>query len=404
MRFFSFHYMTYTGMDAEQAFNEHGVSWCTMPNSLCDREVMAQDYRNFVDQAAYADVLNFDGVAVNEHHQTPFGTMPSPNVMAAAIAQRTERCRIAVFGNALPLRMSPMISIEEYSMIDLLSNGRLEAGFVVGGGPEYYSFALPPTDARDKFAEALALARKAWSVPGPFRWDGKYYQFDIVNPWPLPLQTPHPPVWVCGVGSPSTLEMCARENLGYMGVNTMTGHRDFIGQCEYFRDAAVKYGREYDPNKMGWLTFVHVADTDEQAVEEFVEYSKHASYLTRGFGGPTKTFFPPGHLPPDKLAAWERDVRANLSGHGVAATTQDLPLFGTPETVAQRLIDKLKDYKIGNVVTSFQWGTMPHEVALKSMKRFAEEVIPIVRRELDDYLDELYPNRTQNNVAQGVPS
>ena len=105
---------------------------------------------------------------------------------------------------------------------------RCKQGFVVGGGPEYYSFALGPTDARDRFAEGLALARRAWSESGPFRWDGRYYQLDCVNPWPIPLQRPHPPIWVCGVGSPSTLEMCAREDLGYMGVNTNTGHRDFI--------------------------------------------------------------------------------------------------------------------------------------------------------------------------------
>jgi len=64
------------------------------------------------------------------------GTMPSPNVIAAAISQRTKNRRIAIFGNALPLRSTPLVSLEEYSMIDLLSNGRLEAGFVVGGGPE----------------------------------------------------------------------------------------------------------------------------------------------------------------------------------------------------------------------------------------------------------------------------
>ena len=399
MRFFTFHYMTYTGLDAARVFDEYGVGWCTVSNGECDPVVMAQNYRDYVDQAAFADVVGFDGVTVNEHHQTPFGTMPSPNVMAAAISQRTERCRIAVFGNALPLRMSPLISIEEYSMIDLLSNGRLEAGFVVGGGPEYYNFALGPVDARDRFAEALALARKAWSVPGPFRWDGRFYQFDIVNPWPVPLQRPHPPVWICGVGSPSTLEMCAREDLGYMGVNTMTGHADFMGQCQYFRDAAVKYGRVYDPNKMGWLAFVHIADSDQQAVDEFMEYGVHANYLTRGFGGPNKTFFPPGHLPPDKLAAWERDVRSNMSNHGVAAANRELPLFGTPETVAERLIAKLKDYQIGNVVMSFAWGTMPHEVVMRSMKRFAEEVMPIVRQEMDTFLDDLYPARTQSNAV-----
>ena len=82
MRFFTFHYMPYQGLDATKAIDEHGVGWCTLPNSMCDPEVMASNYRDYIDQAALADELGFDGVTVNEHHQTPFGTMPSPNVMA----------------------------------------------------------------------------------------------------------------------------------------------------------------------------------------------------------------------------------------------------------------------------------------------------------------------------------
>jgi alkanesulfonate monooxygenase SsuD/methylene tetrahydromethanopterin reductase-like flavin-dependent oxidoreductase (luciferase family) len=399
MRFFTFHYMPYQGLDAVQAIDDYGVGWCTLPNSMCDPGVMASNYRDYVDQAALADELGFDGVTVNEHHQTPFGTMPSPNVMAGAIAERTTRARIAVFGNALPLRSTPLSSIEEYTMIDLLSSGRLEAGFVVGGGPEYYSFALSPTNARDRFAEGLALVRRAWSEPGPFRWDGEYYQLDCVNPWPRPVQQPHPPIWVCGIGSPSTLEMCAREDIGYMGVNASQGHVDFVGQCEYLRKAADEYGRQYDPARMGWLTHIHVADSDEQALEEFGAHAAYGGLLTRGFGGPAKTFYPPGHLPPDRLAKWERQTRESYAAKPMPG---DAPLMGKPETVANRLISRLKDYKIGNVAMAFQWGTMPHDMVTRSMRMFAEQVMPIVRAELDAYLDDLYPQRTQSAMATGV--
>ena len=206
MRFVTFHYMTYQGIDSDKVVKDHGVGWVDLSNSFCDPEIMAANYEEYIDQAVYAEELGFDGVAVNEHHQTPFGSMPAPNIIAAVLTQRTSRVRICVFGNALPLRATPLSSLEEYTMLDLLSKGRLEAGFVVGGGPEYYSFALNPTDAREKFGEALDLVRKAWSEPGPFRWDGQHYQFDSVNLWPTPYQQPHPPIWLCGVGSPSTLE------------------------------------------------------------------------------------------------------------------------------------------------------------------------------------------------------
>ena len=396
MRFLTFHYMSYKGVEnVDETVNAHDAAWVNLPNSICDPAIAASNYADYIDQAALADELGFDGVTVNEHHQTPFG-IPTPNIMAAAISQRTKRCRIAVFGNGLPLRKTPLVSLEEYTMIDLLSKGRLEAGFVVGGGPEYYNFSMSPTEARDMFAEGLALVRRAWSEPGPFRWDGEYYQLETVNPWPVSLQRPHPPIWVCGVGSPTTLEMCARENLGYMGVNLHAGLRDFAQQCDYFREQAVVHGREYDPAKIGWLCHIHVADDDETANEEFNSALHYGHTLARGFGGPFKTFFPPGHLPPDKLAAWEANMHAMITNP--QNPTAELNLVGSAETVAQRLLDRIKDFKIGNVAMAFQWGSMPHETVTRSMRMFAEQVMPIVRREADAYLDDLYPNRTQSQL------
>ena len=150
---------------------------------------------------------------------------------------------------------------------------------------------------------------------------------------------------------------------------------------------------------MGWLTHIHVADSDEQALEEFGAHAAYGGLLTRGFGGPVKTFYPPGHLTPDRLAKWERQVRDSYSGKPMPG---DPPLMGTPETVAERLIARLKDYKIGNVVMAFQWGTMPHDMVTRSMQMFGEQVMPIVRAELDQYLDELYPERTQSEMATGL--
>jgi len=172
-----------------------------------------------------------------------------------------------------------------------------------------------------------------------------------------------------------------------------------VGQCEYFRKAADDHGRRYDPAKVGWLTHVHVADSDEQALEEFGAHAAYGGLLTRGFGGPAKTFYPPGHLPPDRLAKWERQVRESYTAKPMPG---DPPLMGTPETVAERLISRLKDYKIGNVVMAFQWGTMPQEMVTRSMRLFAEEVMPIVRAEMDEYLDRLYPDRTQSDMANSV--
>src|SRR5439155_9972530 len=111
----------------------------------------------YINTLAYDDTLGFDGVCVNEHHQNAYGPTPSPNIIAGALTQRTTRCKIAVIGNALPLYNPPLRVAEEFAMLDVLSGGRLVAGMVVGGGPEYYTYGVNPTRARERFREALDL-------------------------------------------------------------------------------------------------------------------------------------------------------------------------------------------------------------------------------------------------------
>ena len=109
-------------------------------------------------------------------------------------------------------------------MIDCISGGRLIAGMVVGGGPEYYSFSINPAHARERFAEAHDLIIKAWTEPGPFEFIGKHYKFRYVNTWPRPVQKPHPEVWIPGAGSLETLEFVARAPLRLHG-HSLLPHR-----------------------------------------------------------------------------------------------------------------------------------------------------------------------------------
>src|SRR5262249_12629831 len=175
-------------------------------------------YRNYIAPLAYADELGFDGVCVNEHHQSAYGLMPSPNLMAAALTQRTRRCKLAVIGNALPLYNPPLRVAEEFAMLDVMSGGRLVAGMVVGGGPEYFAYNGNPPYAGERFREALDLVIKAWTTPGPFTWNSKHYFFRYVNPWPRPLQQPHPPIWIPGTGSQETIDFVAQRRYAYLGI------------------------------------------------------------------------------------------------------------------------------------------------------------------------------------------
>ena len=168
------------------------------------------------------DKLGFDGIAVNEHHQTAYGLMPSPNLMAAALARRTTRARIMVLGNAIGIRGNPLRVAEEIAMLDLMSGGRVDSGFVRGIGWEYFGHSINPTKSRSRFNEAHDLIIKAWTSPEMFSWYGENYEYRYVNLWPRPLQQPHPPIYIPGAGSTETMKFCAEREYTYMSVYAPT--------------------------------------------------------------------------------------------------------------------------------------------------------------------------------------
>ncbi|HCN71775.1 MAG TPA: LLM class flavin-dependent oxidoreductase, partial [Pusillimonas sp.] len=117
-----FHLMAYADLDFE-ATKEYETVWMKLPNKFYDPVKGHQLYNRYLDELEYAETLGFDGVAVNEHHQTAYGLMPSPVVMASALARRTKRVKIAILGSALPLREHPMTVAEEYAMLDVITGG-----------------------------------------------------------------------------------------------------------------------------------------------------------------------------------------------------------------------------------------------------------------------------------------
>ena len=132
----------------------------TAPNSFYDPELGHPLYNRYLDELELADQLGFDGVCVNEHHQTAYGGMPSPNIMAACLARRTKQAKLVILGNVLPLYDHPQRIAEEIAMLDVITKGRVISGMVVGTGMEYFSYRINPTHARERFHEAHDLIMK----------------------------------------------------------------------------------------------------------------------------------------------------------------------------------------------------------------------------------------------------
>lgn len=151
-------------------------------------------YEELLGQIELAERLDFDSFWIAEHHFSDYGLCPSPAVLLAAAAQRTNRIRLGVAVSVLPLH-NPLRVAEDYAMVDQLSAGRLNFG--VGAGylaHEFEGFGLRPEDRRERQAEAWDVIRRAWAGEST-ALDGAHYRTADVRLQVTPAQRPHPPVW-----------------------------------------------------------------------------------------------------------------------------------------------------------------------------------------------------------------
>ena len=215
MKLLWFHLMPYTELPDD--FTEKNESvWVDISSELFEPTRAHTMYNDFLDELEVADACGFDGICVNEHHSNGYGLMPSPNLMAAALARRTSNAAIVVMGNSRALYNPPTRVAEEFAMLDCMSGGRLIAGFPVGTPMDTcYAYGQNPSQLRDRYYEAHDLVMECWTNSETFSFHGRFNQQRYVNPWPRPLQQPHPPVWIPGGGSVETWRWCAEMDYVY---------------------------------------------------------------------------------------------------------------------------------------------------------------------------------------------
>ncbi len=374
MRFFMFHLMPYPYLPED--FDERESAWVTLSNSNYDPTVGTGLYNRYLDELEYAEKLGFDGICVNEHHQNAYGTMPSPNLMAAALVRRTEKLKIAIVGNGLPLRDHPLRVAEEVAMLDVISGGRIISGFVRGIGDEYFSMSIDPSTSRERYSEAHDLIIKAWTTEGPFRWVGKHYRLNYVNVWPRPLQQPHPPIWIPAFGSTETMSWAAENRYTYLSVFAPSKllKRWFDG----YREGANAAGYEAPRDKIGILLPIYVAETDRQAHAEGRQYVTWLYH--KGLKHKFEHLFPPGYMTDH---SWGRFLQSGLGAYSDVSyedlVAQGYAVVGSPATVRERLAELAEELGFGLVNALLHIGDMPHDHTIRNMELFAREVMPHFR-------------------------
>jgi alkanesulfonate monooxygenase SsuD/methylene tetrahydromethanopterin reductase-like flavin-dependent oxidoreductase (luciferase family) len=372
--------MPYRPLDMAER-QKHRSAWVVLPNSLYDPELGAELYESYLDQLTSAEKLGFDAISVNEHHQTAYGLMPAPNLIASALIQRTSRIRIAILGRALPLANNPIFIAEELAMLDTLSRGRIIAGFVRGIGTEYHATGLNPSFSHERFQEAHDLIVSAWTRPGPFQFEGEHYNFRYVNLWPRPYQNPHPPVWIPSQGSSETIQWAAAPERKYPFLVTFSAFDLVKKYLMSYAEQAHQFGYTASGDQLGWAVPIYVADTDERAKQESAAAIE--SLFNNFLPNPWEMLLPPGYTSLSSMKAMMK-MRRSLGSRSRNQTADEListgtVLIGSPATVRDRIKRMQDETGFSNLVSMLQFGTLSDELTTRNMQMFASEVMPHLR-------------------------
>lgn len=361
--------------------------WVDIPSKLYDPKLGNKVYHEYMDQLEYADSLGYDGIGVNEHHQNGYGLMPSPNIIAASLARRTSNAAICVIGNSIALYNPPIRVAEEFAMLDVISGGRLVAGFPVGTPMDTnFTYGQIPALTRDKYYEAHDLIMKAWTEEEPFAFDGKYTQLRYVNCWPKPIQKPHPPIYIPGGGSVETWDFCVENDYNYSYLS-FSGYKAGKLLLDGFWERVAASGKDMSPYRASFAQIICVGETDQEAEELYAEhilyFYNRCLHVFPGFSDP------PGYRTIKTIQSGKLDqLRAENQRFFRNATWPDLVesgnvIAGSPETVRQRMEEMIKSLRIGTVFALICMGDMPDWKVRHSTKLFAEKVMP--------YLKDIWP-------------
>ncbi len=398
MKVSMFHFMPHRDLpaDFEKRYRSAyvDVDW----RELGDSVDIGRYYNESLDELIFAAEAGLDGVCTNEHHQNVYGLMPNPNLWGAVLARATSHLDTAIvqLGCSLPLTRPPVRIAEEYAMIDCVSGGRLVAGMPIGIAMDAnMNYGIPPIEQRDRYYEAHDLIKRAWTEEEVFSFNGKYTQLPYVNVWPKPIQKPHPPIWIPGAGSASTWKFAAENDYAYQFLSYY-GWMNSKAMMDGFWNFVDKAGYDTNPFRAGFLQLVVVSETDEQAQSDYEEHIRY--FYNKLQHLPPHDLFPPGH---QDFSSLEKGIRSGLTANIAAQhetvknmsyaelVERQFVIAGSPATVRDQLREAVKSLRIGNLMVLLHIGSMPHELTLKNIELFANEVQP----HLSDLWEDEWENR-----------
>jgi alkanesulfonate monooxygenase SsuD/methylene tetrahydromethanopterin reductase-like flavin-dependent oxidoreductase (luciferase family) len=360
-----------------------------LPNRIYDPQKGAALYDRYIEEWQVSEEEGIE-IMLNEHHQTATCVDPAAPLMLAALARVTSKARLLILGNPVANRRQPVRVAEEMALIDVLSHGRLEAGFVRGVPYEVLPANSNPMRMNERHWEALDLIVKAWTRhDGPFSHEGRFFHYRAINIWPRPWQQPHPPVWVSTTSASGAARVGAN---GFVQATFLTGYDGTRTVYESYRRGWREAGRGQDVpvDRLAYAALVYVADSEAKA---YAGADKLLWYLNAN-KVPPHFQQPPGYagIPAEvamlKGAGPRKEGDQANFGRGMNVETameRGLLFCGTPDQV-YRQVKKFYHHVggFGHLLIMGQAGFLEHDDTIAGIRNFAREVYPRLKQEFPD--------------------
>lgn len=327
----------------------------------------AQAYADALEEIALADRLGFHGVWLVEHHLMPgYSHLSKPDLLLAALAQRTSRLRLGLGVIPLPYH-HPLHVAERIGTLDLLCGGRLEVGIGRGFSPQEYSaFGVDLAHSRELVEESLAVLRAA-ADDGPVLHHGSHFQLEGVRILPRPLQHPYPPLWTAAV-SPETFEWAAHEGLGVLA-GPFKPWPMIAADVRRYREA----WRSGEAPRVG-MTVGMLCLEDGERARALAGPALRWSYgeLLR-VTAPVLERLVPSYEHFRELGRFRRLFK--LGARLRVLELAGLAIVGTPSHCLERMA-RLKEAGVTHLLCSIGAGAVPTEVVRESLECIASDVLP----------------------------
>ena len=362
---------SYLGAMGYSQRHKFPVAW-PIPPAFHDPETSVQSYQEGIEECEFAEEMGFEWISFSEHHYSGRIATGTPAVVAAAVAERCKRVKIAMLGHLLPLN-NPVRVAEELAILDNLTNGRLVMGFLRGTPNEDQTYSVNPAEGRGRLLEGMDLILKALTEPQPFSWEGRYYNFRTVAVWPRPVQQPLPPV-IVATRSDDAVQYAAEHRLG-LGISFLP-----VDQMAQITDKYYKWCEESrwqpKPEQVLYRGSIYLAETDRQAEDWFenLKASRPAPAIAM-----RSTVAGAVEAARTGRQYELRNVVAGSAQGDIVGLSPGLSFVGGPDTIVKQIKAFHDRCGAGVIDLFFQQPSVDHRDVMKEIELFGKEVLPRIK-------------------------